>query len=164
MQFGSTYRAMTGLGIAMAAAAALAALPKEGNIDYTACWTGSANELVISKEHSVTTYELVGTIVSNAPGGYGDGSTFRCVGMNTVLKGRAGGSNLCQATDRDGDKTVSRFEIGADGSVVREFVSGTGKYEGAAVAIKVANLPPVKEARAGNLQACNHQTGTYKLK
>lgn len=93
----------------LACASALAAvnLPKEGSYDFVSCWTGTSNEIAGTKEYSASAYEMLGTIVSTAPGGFGDQSSFRCVGMSTMVKGRPGGGNLCESTDTDGDKRVS---------------------------------------------------------
>jgi hypothetical protein len=37
---------------------------------------------------------------------------------------------VCEATDVDGDKRLSTFSLASDGSLTRESVAGTGKYEG----------------------------------
>ncbi|MBC5765753.1 hypothetical protein [Ramlibacter albus] len=139
-------------------------LPKEGNYDYTACWTGTSSEIAMAGGDTATSYEMVGTLVSNIPGGLGDRTTFRCVGMNTMIKGKAGGGNVCEGIDPDGDKRVNRFFIEPDGKVVREMLYGTGKYEGMMMTNSVAMIPPLKPAKPGTFQACNRQTGTYKLK
>ena len=52
----------------------------------------------------------------------------------------------------------------ADGKVTREFVAGTGKYEGMETSGTVEPLGPFPVIKAGTIQDCNHQTGTYKLK
>lgn len=150
----------------LAAGSALAAvnLPREGNYEVLACWTGSGNDIAASKDYSATSYEMVGTLVSVAPGGLGDQSTFRCVGMNTVVKGKGGGSNMCEVMDADGDKRMSAFQILPDGKVLREFLVGTGKYEGMAMTTTVAMMPPLKEAKPGVFQGCNRQSGAYKLR
>jgi hypothetical protein len=155
---------LAALAASAACAFAAANLPKEGSYDVTACWTGTANDLVFNKDHTANSYEMLGTIMSNPPGGFADGSTFRCVGMNTAIKGKMGGGNVCQVTDPDGDKRLNAFHIEADGKVVRENLGGTGKYEGMTQTNTVAMLPPMKEAKPGTFQGCNRQTGTYKLK
>jgi len=139
-------------------------LPKEGSYDYVACWTGSGSDVAAGKDYTANSYEIVGTIVSMIPAGFGDQTTFRCVGMNTMIKGKAGGGNVCEATDPDGDKRLASFQLLPDGKFVREFLTGTGKYEGMTLTTTVAPLPPLKESKPGNLQGCNRQTGTYKLR
>jgi len=62
-------------------------LPKEGNYDYTACWSGVNNVITFSKTYTGSSYESTGTVRSNPPGGLFDKSTFRCVGMSASLDG-----------------------------------------------------------------------------
>jgi hypothetical protein len=107
---------------------------------------------------------MAGTIVRTVPGGLFDNSTFRCVGMNTMIDGKSGGGNVCEGIDKDGDKRLTRFSIAADGTVSREAMAGTGKYDGMVTTNKVTPLAPFPSIKAGTFQACNRQTGTYKLK
>ena len=80
------------LTLATAGAYAFAAvnLPKEGSYDAVSCWTGTATDIAVGKDHSAGSYEMVGTIITNPPGGLGDQNTFRCVGLRTMFKGKAG--------------------------------------------------------------------------
>ena len=139
-------------------------LPKEGRYDYTACWSGVSTPVDFSKTHTAFTYEMTGTTRSNPPGGMFDNNSFRCIGMNTTFDGKNGGGNVCESIDKDGDKRLARFSIGVDGTVTREMVAGTGKYEGMVTTNTVMPLGPFPAIKAGTFQACNHQTGTYKLK
>jgi hypothetical protein len=166
MSIQSAVRSFRAIVFATAATSALAAmnLPKEGSYDYTSCWTGTGNAVALDKDHTATAYEMIGTVVSNIPGGLGENSSFRCVGLRTALKGRPGGGNVCEVIDPEGDKRVNRFEIQPDGKIVREMIGGTGKYEGMMMSNTVAMLPPMREAKPGTFQGCNRQTGTYKLK
>jgi hypothetical protein len=59
-----------------------------------------------------------------------DKESFRCVGMNASLGGKNISSTVCEATDADGNKRLTYFSAGSDGKLIREFVAGTGKYEG----------------------------------
>jgi hypothetical protein len=138
--------------------------PKEGSYDYTSCWSGISNEITFSKTHTASSYELTGAIRSNPPGGVFDNETFRCVGMNASLGGKNTGSTVCEAIDADGNKRLSTFSVGNDGKVTREFVVGTGKYEGMVTTGTVEPLGPFPVIKPGTFQNCNHQTGTYKLK
>jgi len=154
---------------ALVAAAAIgsaiaADIPKEGNYDYTACWSGVSSAIAFSKTHSAFSYEMTGTNRSSKPGGMFDRHSFRCVGMNASLGGKNTGNTVCEGIDPDGDKRLSYFSIAADGTVIRENVVGTGKYDGMVASGKVMPLGPFPEIKAGTFQGCNHQTGTYKLK
>ena len=139
-------------------------MPKEGNYDYTSCWSGVNNVITFSKTHTASSFEMTGTNRSNPPGGIFDKNTFRCVGMNASLDGKITASTVCEATDVDGDKRLTYFSTG-DGKVTRTFVAGTGKYEGMVNTTgTVQPLGPFPAIKAGTFQDCNNQTGTYKLK
>jgi hypothetical protein len=139
-------------------------LPKEGSYDYTACWSGVTNTITFSKTHTASSYEMIGAIRSNPPDGMFDKNSFRCVGINASLGGKNTGSTVCEAMDVDGDKRLSNFSLASDGSLTREIVGGTGKYEGMTMTGTVHPLGPFPAIKAGTFQDCNHQTGTYKLK
>jgi hypothetical protein len=140
-------------------------LPKEGNYDYTSCWSGTSNEITFSKTHTSSSFELTGSNRSTSSGGIFDKESFRCVGMNASFAGKPAGSWACEATDPDGDKRLTYFSIGSDGKQTREAVAGTGKYEGMVTSgHTVEQLGPFPAIKAGTFQGCNHQTGTYKLK
>jgi hypothetical protein len=48
--------------------------------------------------------------------------------------------------------------------MVKEFVLGTGKYEGAIEKGSTSAMGPFPTIKAGTFQNCLRQTGTYKLK
>jgi hypothetical protein len=152
------------IGFASSGSAFAVELPKEGSYDYTACWSGVGNDITFSKTHTASSFEMTGSIRSNTPGGMFDKETFRCVGMNAALGGKNTGSTVCEANDADGNKRLSFFSVGNDGKVTREFIVGTGRYEGMVTSGTVAPLGPFPVIKAGTFQDCNHQTGTYKLK
>ena len=143
--------------------AVAAELPKEGNYDYTACWSGVNSVITFSKTHTASSYEMTGSNRSNPPGGMFDKTTFRCVGMNASFDGKNTASTVCEAVDGDGDKRLTYFSL-SDGKVNRENVTGTGKYEGMVASGAVQPLGPFPVVKPGTFQDCNHQTGTYKLK
>jgi hypothetical protein len=140
-------------------------LPKEGKYDYTACWSGASNPINFSKTQNAFSYEMTGTTRSNPPGGMFDMNTFRCVGTNASLDGKNSSIAVCEATDRDGDKRLAYFSTASDGTIIRQEIAGTGKYEGmVTTGSKVKPLGPFAVIKAGTFQSCNHQTGNYKLK
>ena len=141
-----------------------AELPKEGSYDFVSCWSGVNNAITFSKTHTASSYEMTGAIRSNPPDGMFDKNSFRCVGINASLGGKNTGSTVCEAMDVDGDKRLSTFSLASDGSLTREIVGGTGKYEGMTMTGTVHPLGPFPVIKAGTFQDCNHQTGTYKLK
>jgi hypothetical protein len=150
--------------VTSASAATATELPKEGSYDYTACWSGTSNTITFSKGYTASSYEMIGTTRSNPPEGMFDKNSFRCVGTNASLGGKFTGSTVCESVDVDGDKRLSNFSLSSDGSLTRETVAGTGKYEGMTQTGTVHPLGPFPTVKAGTFQDCNHQTGTYKLK
>src|SRR2546423_7514373 len=124
-------------------------LPKEGSYDYTACWSGINNAVTFSKTHTASSYEMTGAIRSNPPGGMFDKESFRCVGMNASLGGKNTGSTVCEAIDADGgNKRLTFFSVGSDGKETREFVVGTGKYEGMVTTGTIEPLGPFPVIKA----------------
>lgn len=149
----------------LAAGTAVAAdFPKEGKFDYTACWSGVSNLVSFSKTHTAFSFELTGVGRSNPPGGLFDKHTFRCVGTNASMGGKNSGISVCESVDADGDKRLTYFSFAPDGTLVREHIAGTGKYDGIVINAKVTNLGPFPTIKAGTFQNCNHQVGTYKMK
>ena len=150
--------------VASPVSAFAAEVPKEGNYDYTSCWSGVNNVITFSKTHTASSFEMTGTNRSNPPGGLFDKSTFRCVGMSASLDGKNTGSTLCESIDPDGDKRLS-LVLTADGKTTRSQITGTGKWEGIVTTqLKFEPLGPFPVIKDGTFQDCNHQTGTYKLK
>ena len=144
---------------------ALAAdMPTEGAYDFTSCWSGVNNQIVFSKTHTASSFEMTGTNRSTVPGGMFDKQSFRCVGMNGSFDGKPFGSLACEAIDADGDKRLTYFSTSSDGKVIRENVAGTGKYEGMVASGTVTPLGTFPVIKAGMFHGCNQQTGTYKLK
>jgi hypothetical protein len=139
-------------------------LPKEGNYDFTACYSGVSNAITFSKAHTASSNELTGTTRSNPPGGVFDKVAYRCVGMTVSVDGKITASTLCENIDVDGDKYLTRV-LAADGKTTRTIVAGTGKYEGIVTTqTTFENLGPFPTIKEGTFQGCVHQTGTYKLK
>jgi hypothetical protein len=122
----------------IASQAAAAELPKEGKADVTGCYTVTANEITFSNTHTATTYEILGTNISNPPGGMFDQMSFRCVGLNSIVDAKFSATTFCESVDKDGDKILTRLIVGSvegvgqDDTHVGETVviAGTGKYEG----------------------------------
>ena len=157
--------AMTAIVSAYMLGSAFAAeLPKEGSYDYTSCWSAVSNTIDFSKTQTASSYELTGTTRSNPPGGMFDKNTFRCVGIGGSLDGKQILTAVCESIDVDGDKRLTYFSVASDGGVTRENVAGTGKYEGMVATGIIQPLGPFPVVKAGTVQDCNRQTGTYKLK
>lgn len=152
------------VAVAFAGSTFAADLPKEGSYDITTCFTRTSNRILFSKTHTAWSYEETGVSLSNPPGGLFDNESIRCIGMGTSFEGKRTGNSACEAMNKDGDKRLTHFWYGSDGKQVREAVTGTGKYEGLVTNGTVQTLGPFPEIKAGTVQTCNRQTGTYKLK
>ena len=120
--------------------------------------------IAFSKTHTAVSYEMMGTVRSNSTGGVFDNMSFRCVGLNTSLGEKRSGHTVCEAIDRDGDKSLSEFSLMSDGKLVGETIAGTGKYEGMVETGTATPLGPYPLIKPGPFQGGNRQTGTYKLK
>ena len=152
------------VAVAFAGSAFAADLPKEGSYDITTCFTRTSNRILFSKTHTAWSYEETGVSLSNPPGGLFDNESIRCVGMGTSFDGKRTGSSACEGINTDGDRRLSHFWYGSDGKMVRESVAGTGKYDGLVTSGTVQALGPFPDIKAGTVQNCNRQTGTYKMK
>jgi len=151
--------------VASSGAVLAADLPKEGTYDYTACWSGVSNLISFSKTQTAFSFEMTGATRSNPPGGMFDKNTFRCVGTNASIDGKTSGLTICETTDPDGDKRLAHFSTASDGTITRQEIAGTGKYEGLVLTgSTVKPLGPFPVIKAGTFQNCNHQTGSYKMK
>lgn len=139
-------------------------LPKEGSYDFTTCFSGVSNLVAFSKTNFAYSYEMMGPQYSNPPGGMFDKMSVRCVGMNSSFDGKTTASTVCEAIDRDGDKRLTSFSAGKDGTIVKEVISGTGKYDGMVSEGQTIPLGTFPVVKAGTFQNCSRQTGTYKMK
>ena len=156
---------MTAGLLAVAGTALAADLPKEGTFDFTACWSGTANMMQFSKSQFAFGYEMTGSTRSDPPGAIFDHHSYRCIGTNASFDKKLHSLTVCEAVDKDGDKRLTFFQTGADGKVHREFIAGTGKYEGMVETdAKVQPLGQFPTIKAGTFQNCNRQTGKYRLK
>lgn len=150
---------------AFAQTAAAAEMPKEGQYDFTACWSGTSNVTKFSDKQSIFANDMTGVIRTTTPGGPFDGETFHCTGIMMMIDGKIASENtFCVATDKEGNKRLARF-TNTGGTITREHLSGTGKYEGMTITpASVKPMGPFPSAKPGTFQGCNHQTGSYKLK
>jgi hypothetical protein len=148
----------------VAGSAVAQTLPKEGSYDFTSCYSDTATTVSFGKDHSSLVYERTGMNTSNPPRGYMDKSTFRCVGMTSSFGGKNSGSSTCESIDKDGHKKLTYFSLDRDGTIVKEVVLGTGKYEGATEKGSTTTMGPYPTIKLGTSQNCVRQTGTYKLK
>jgi len=161
----SRFIPLVAIAVAALSGSALAAdLPKEGDYDYTACFTRNSARIDFSKTHFAYSYEETGTATSRIPGGLFDNEAVRCVGMTASLEGKRTGGSVCEGVDKDGDKRLTRFWYDSEGKFQREQVGGTGKYDGMVTTGSVTAVGTPEQVKPGTVKFCNHATGTYKLK
>jgi len=140
-------------------------LPNEGVYDIKTCFTRNSTLIQYSKTQYAYSYEETGTVVSTPPGGLFDGDVVRCVGMTAVVEGKRSGGSFCEAVAKDGDKRLTQFRYDNEGKLVREALVGTGKYDGMVLTgSTVKAIGPTSVPKTGTAEACNQQTGNYKLK
>lgn len=150
--------------VALANLAIAADLPKEGTYDMTVCLKRTITRIDYSDTRYAWTSVETGTSHSYPPGGLFDDEEVKCVGSYTSFDGKRSGSNTCIGVAKNGDKRLTRIYIGDDGTVNREAVSGTGRYDGMVAKGTIEVLEPKPELKTGQQEFCNHQTGTYTLR
>ena len=85
--------------------------------------------------------------------------------MTAVVDGKRSGGSFCEGVDKGGDERLTQFRFDGDGKLVREAIAGTGKYDGLELSgSTVKAIGPAAALKTGATEACNQQTGKYKLK
>jgi hypothetical protein len=136
---------------------------KEGTYDYMSCFSGEERASISTdSSHRAVLQDYTGSNRAAVPGAYLDGSSFHCIALINSLGPKTARTSICEAVDRDGDRTFTRFT--GDGVTAENvFIGGTGKYVGMERTGKAEYiLFPV--IQPGTFQTCVRQTGTYKLK
>lgn len=133
------------------------------SFDFTSCYSGTSTLVALGKDHYAFIYEQTGTNTSNPPGGYLDKTSFRCVGINSSFAGKHAGTSTCEGIDKDGDKRLTYFSMDRDGTVVKEFVLGTGKYEGAIEKGSTSAMGPLRPVRAGRRLIVKGTPATFRM-
>lgn len=152
------------LAAGVAGIAAAQGYPKEGNYDFSSCWSGVSNMIAFDKTHVAYSFEMSGTTQTNPPGGAFDKLAFRCVGLNYVFAGKPlSGTTVCEAIDAQGDKSLTHFKTEGPAGT-RVAITGTGKYEGMVSTGTTAPVGVFPTIKPGTFQNCNRQTGSYKMK
>ncbi len=142
-----------------------AELSNEGGYDIKTCFTRNSTLIQYSPTQYGFSYEETGTVASTPPGGLFDGDVVRCVGMTAIVEGKRSGGSFCEAVAKDGDKRLTQFKYNTEGKLVREALVGTGKYDGMVLTgSSVKAIGPAPVLKTGTAEACNQQTGHYKLK
>ena len=141
-------------------------LPKEGPIAATGIFHSSLKVIDVGDLRQLS-YEAVGGLVADKPGGFGDRLTVRCIGGYRALKGKIEfENNMCELTDPAGDKLYSKLEnVSSDADKVvnkTTLISGTGKYAGITggwETVRRSHRPPAEGEGMSSVKI----TGTYKL-
>lgn len=152
------------LAVLVAIPACAADLPREGRYDYQVCFTRDISRIVYSDAYRAYSYTETGTVKTATPGELFDGERVRCVGTVLVANGKRTNLSICEAVALNGDKRLTRFLYGADGTLQREELAGTGLYEGMVTTGIAREVVPPKEIQPDRTTFCNQLTGTYRLK
>ena len=115
---------------------ASAEMAKDGEFDFTVCFTGSAKVINFDEQHIAFAWvDETGFTRSHPPGGPFDMMWFHCVGSGGVIEGQRPIDGYCEFADSAGDKvfltdrTVTDLETQTRDSKV-DILAGTGKYTG----------------------------------
>jgi hypothetical protein len=160
-----------GVGVILVSAVpgVLAAAPmsKEGRFDFTLCFAGKIDHMVVGKDIGSGSYDLAASIYANGELKAFHRTAARCVGTYVTIRGKFSDAGYCVVTDEDNDKWLMKYatDIGTDYFHGRwEAVEGSGKYEGMTATGEYKTLGTTPAAQPGGLQGCNHNSGTYKLR
>ena len=170
--FVSNFRSVVVIAIACGISGAVngaVTMPKEGNFDFNFCLAGRTNAMQASDSVMGGSFEATAGLYSNVPGGAFDGQGSHCFGIWAIVDGKYTDSGYCVTTDADGDRFMMDFKTGplpagqpARGKWIA--AGGSGKYAGMAASGDYNAVLQSSPAVAGGFQACNRNTGSYKLK
>jgi hypothetical protein len=130
--------------------------------DMTNCSAGETTMLVASKELVVFGYDIKGIVQDNLDTKAFANMTYRCVGYNQILAGKATGQGICKFMDKDGDYLVGEINSSGPEGTWKAYY-GTGKWEGITGSGKYVYITNAKPIADGTFQNCNRSTGTYEL-
>lgn len=155
------------MGAALVASAAEAGkvnIPKEGGYEFDFCSIGSFKAMSNGEKVFVSHYEVVANLRTDPGGRAFDRMASLCYGTYSRLNGRHQENGVCELTDQDGDKWWMDYRGNSEGSGGSYTAAhGTGKYEGMNLKGQyVLDFWP--SALKDGVQACNKNSGTYRLK
>lgn len=153
--------------LAMVSVPALAdkvSLPQAGPFEFDFCLVGEARTMSGGDKVFVSHYSNVANLRTEPGGRPFDRTSSLCLGTFASIDGKPQDFGVCELTDADGDKWWMEYHGNPDGSGgTYAAVYGTGKYAGMTVQGKyVLDFWP--NAEKNGFQACNHNSGTYRLR
>lgn len=156
------------LGLSEIASGAVT-MPKEGNFDFNFCFSGRTTTMPVSDSVMGGSFESTAGIYSNVPGGPFDGQGSHCSGTWSITEGKYADSGYCVTVDADGDRFLMDFKsgpllVGQPAKGLWFAAGGSGKYAGMTARGDYRAVLQSSPAVAGGFQACNRNTGTYKLR
>ena len=149
-------------GLASAANAAAAELPKEWNYDTMHCFGGTITFVKHGKSHMAFNYHLSGASrskTSDSPVGL---LSSQCLGVGSVIEGASSTNGFCEFIDADGDKFFGVYDrTGPSGTW--KVLSGTGKFTGITGGGTYDRIRFPRGLLAGTFSGCSDGKGSYKL-
>jgi hypothetical protein len=146
---------------------ASAQVPKEGVISCLAPYSASLKVVAMGQERISYSFELMGVVIGDSPDSIVHNASFRCVGVNHIVKGAVESSGFCVYLRPDGDKifgtTKASGTFGKEVKRVWELVGGTGKFVGIAGGGESAQSSGVPPAAEGAMQGYTKMNGRYSL-
>jgi hypothetical protein len=115
---------------------ASAEMAKDGEFDFTICFTGSAKVIDFDEQHIAFAWvDEKGFTRSHPPGGPFDMMWFHCVGSGGVIEGQRPIDEYCEFADAASDKVFLTHRIVTDLKTQTrdskvDILAGTGKYTG----------------------------------
>jgi hypothetical protein len=146
---------------------ASAQVPKEGVISCLAPYSASLKVVAMGQERTSYSFELIGVIIGDSPDSIVHNASFRCVGVNHIVKGAVESSGFCVYFRPDGDRifgtTRASGIFGKEVKRVWELVGGTGKFigiTGGGESTQSSGVPPAAE---GTTQGYTKMSGRYSI-
>ncbi len=148
--------------IATTHALAAVTVAKEGKYENIGCYTSTMQVNAPVKGQMGGSYEGIGTTVTKE-GDIFNNTSGRCLGTFTMVGEEYREMGSCSFTDADGDAFFGLYERKNQDIGSWKVTGGTGKYEGMQQSGTWMPFTQIT-APAGRAQACNKQSGTWKLK
>lgn len=136
-------------------------LPREGAVEKTLCFSGTATPLAGNDSDRYGTYSVSGVAQSEQKAF--DAMSTECSAAYEIRSGKWQHRGYCVFQDPSGDKYHVSDNWTTDGYKV-VYLGGTGKFKGISgegVVVPAGN--DVKPLRAGSIQGCRRISTKYKL-
>lgn len=132
------------------------------SFESTACVSGSANAIHMSKDMMLTSFDLKGMVRSDSNSEFLNNVSEWCVGLFSNVGGKISQRGFCKYTYLNGDINLIEWDGEANGGNIN-FIYGTGKWEGIKGKGTWNMIQRAKPASQDTMQSCRKLMGTFEL-